>query len=337
MKRVLVEGPKWMGRWTELTVEAFEELGFSVDVVFSNQKSLPLNLASVAGKIGLLDAKKHLAAYYCGEVLNRLKSTSYDYYFSVSGKLDSKTLNEIRNQGISTKIIYWIGDRFADHIKSKFDDLYQCVDLIDGIAFAEPAVKDRLISGGYKKIYYLPFGSSKKFHHQLQINDSDRAKYGCEVSFVSTRTPQREELVRYLNKHLDSPVALWGRGWQGTGIPCRGRLELEDVLRVYACSKISLNMHQDGIEGGNMRYFEIPAVGGFQICDWKQHLPREDFGDRVQTFTDYADLEEKIRYSLGHEKERQLLTRELQNICLEKCTYKQRILNLFLSMDMNLD
>ena len=250
----------------------------------------------------------------------------------MSGKLDSKTLIKIRDEGIQTKIIYWIGDRFAEHIKAKFDDLYQSVDLIDGFAFAEPGVKDRLIEEGFRKIYYLPFGISNKFHSEMRVLERDKARYESEVSFVSTRTPQREELIRDLNAHLKHPVALWGRGWQGTGIPCRGRLELEDVLKVYACSKISLNMHQDGIEGGNMRYFEIPAVGGFQLCDWKQHLPREDFGDRVSTFKDRQELKTKIQYFLSHENERQSEASQLQKICLEQCSYKQRFLDLFESM-----
>lgn len=332
MKRVLVEGSEWMGRWTEFTVEALEELGFVVDVIFSNHKTPSLKAISFAGKIGLMDAKKHLISYYCGKILNQLKSSSYDYYFSVSGKLDSKTLTDIRNKGIKTKIIYWIGDRFADHIEDKFNDLYQCVDLIDGFAFAEPRVKALLEEKGLQKIYYLPFGVSKKFHHRQQISTSEQLKYSCDVSFVSTRTPKREELVRYLNNHLEKPVALWGRGWQRTGIPCRGRLELEEVLKVYACSKISLNMHQTGIGGGNMRYFEIPAVGGFQLCDWQTHLPREDFGDRVSTFVDYHELKTKIQYFLSHDEERRRIASELEEICFERCTYKQRIENLLESM-----
>ena len=63
MKRALVEGSRWMGRWTEFTVEALEELGFTVEVIFSNQKTLPLKLMSLAGKVGLVDAKDHLASH----------------------------------------------------------------------------------------------------------------------------------------------------------------------------------------------------------------------------------------------------------------------------------
>jgi spore maturation protein CgeB len=333
MKRVLVEGSKWMGCWVEFTVEGLEELGFDVDVIYSNHKNVPLKLASMLGKTGLWDAKRHLASYYCQEVLARLKSTSYDYYFSVSGKLDGATLRDIRTAGIRTRIIYWIGDRFVDHVKDKFDNLYQHHELIDGFAFAEPGVYKRLIDKGFKKIYYLPFGISKRFHRPLEITDEDRVRFGYDVSFVSTWTPRREEMVRYLNRELDEPVALWGRGWQGTGIPCRGRLALEEVMKVYAFSKISLNLHQDGVEGGNMRYFEIPAVGGFQLCDWKENLPREDFGNRVQTFKDLEDLKQKIKYFLTHENERQLLSHELQNICQSKCTYKKRFNNLFASME----
>lgn len=330
--RALVEGSEWMGQWTEFTVEALRGLGFSVDVIYSNRKDWRLRLRSLAGKLGITDFKKDLEGYYAAEILSALTQRHYDFYVSVSGKLNSGLLQSIRRQDSKTRIVYWIGDRFSGHIKDKFDDLYGSIALLDGIAFAEPGVHQRLVAEGHSKIYYLPFGFSNGFHRHLPLRERDRQRFSCDVAFVGTHNAQREEMMRYLNARLPRPVALWGRSWQGTGIPCRGRLSLQETNKVYACAKISLNTHQPGVGGGNMRYFEIPAVGGFQLCDRKPHLPREEFGDRVATFGDYSELVEKIMYYLEHEAERRAAAAELQELCLRSCSYQQRFERLFEQM-----
>ncbi len=81
-----------------------------------------------------------------------------------------------------------------------------------------------------------------------------------------------------------------------------------------------------------MRYFEIPAVGGFQICDWKEYLPDQEFGDLVAKYRDLESLVEQIRYYLEREEERLSVGARLRQICFDQCTYRQRFQQLFQEM-----
>jgi hypothetical protein len=333
MKRALVEGSLWMGQWTEVTADAFEQLGCSVDVVYSNRKNGSIRARKLLNRLGLKRDRDPLRTYYHGEILERIQAHDYTYYVSVSGKLDARLLAAIRELAPQLRIIYWIGDPFVGNIRQRFDDLYGRIDELDALALAEPGVYQRLTGEGFRKIYYLPFGVSERYHGNLKFSTAEEERFRSEVSFVGTHTPQRAELIRYLNHRLGQEVRVWGRGWGGSGIKCRGRLSLEETLKVYACSKISLNVHQAGVEGGNMRYFEIPAVGGFQICDWKEGLPREDFGTRVVTFRTPEELGERISYYLEHEEERHAIRDELRAICFSRCTYRDRFASLLRALE----
>ena len=326
MKKVLVEGSLWMGMWTEMTIDAMSQLGYSVDVVYSNKKPFHRKIWRFLSCNCL---KNDIEKYYNEKVLSCISKEKYQYYISVSGKLNSEYVEKIKYIDSKIKIIYWIGDRFDGHIKNKFDNLYKSVDSIDAISFAEPRIFQDLTEKGFKKIFLVPFGVSDIYHNNMHITKADRKKFSCDVSFVGTHTPEREKFIRYLNERLDRPVQVWGRSWGGSGIKCRGRLSLADTLKVYACSRISLNIHQIGVYGGNMRYFEIPAVGGFQVCDWKQDLPRREFGNLVATYKNNEEAVSLIQFYLSNEPERQKIISELKDICFDKCTYKIRFEELF--------
>ncbi len=328
MKRVLVEGSLWMGQWTEVTADAFEQLGFGVDVIYSNRKNWPIRTRKFFNRLGLLRDLDPLKTYYQKEILERIRTQDYSHYVSVSGKLDAGLLTAIRAAVPRLRILYWIGDPFVGNIRARFENLYGQIEDLDGLALAEPAVYQRLAGDGFRKLFYLPFGVSERYHGKLAITPEDQKKFGAAVSFVGTCSPQRAALIRFLNGRLEQPVRVWGRGWGGSGIKCLGRLSLEETLKVYACSQISLNIHQAGVEGGNMRYFEIPAVGGFQICDWKEGLPREDFGSLVVTFRTPEELADRVSHYLLHEAEREGIREQLRTICFSRCTYRQRFARL---------
>ncbi len=165
MNKAPVEGPLWMGRWTEFTVEALKALGYEVDVVFSNVKTLGYRAARLAEGLGLADSKRYLDRHYNQLVLQMLRAGGYRYYVSVAGKLDYAALQRIRSVNREVKVIFWIGDRFADHIEERFWNLYQGVGngTLDAIAFAELATAQRLQEEGMERIFSSPSAWTKAF------------------------------------------------------------------------------------------------------------------------------------------------------------------------------
>jgi spore maturation protein CgeB len=99
---------------------------------------------------------------------------------------------------------------------------------------------------------------------------------------------------------------VWGRGWRKChGVRHHGALSLADSLKVYACSTISLNLHHvDTPNGCNMKYYEIPAAGGFQICDWQPLMDSTDPGRQTVACRSLPEFADKVNYFLAHESER---------------------------------
>ncbi|QSZ27971.1 glycosyltransferase family 1 protein [Aceticella autotrophica] len=93
----------------------------------------------------------------------------------------------------------------------------------------------------------------------------------------------------------------------------------EEASKYYSNVKINLNIHRaynddtikklniDKIKAisPNNRTFDISAVGGFQIVDYREDLDRfYKIGEEIVAYDDVKDLINKIHYYLEHDEER---------------------------------
>jgi spore maturation protein CgeB len=107
-----------------------------------------------------------------------------------------------------------------------------------------------------------------------------------------------------------------------------------DMYRIYAQSKIVLNMHNPTVwsgsslstaqSGGNMRLFEVPVTKTLQIAD---KCPRDWFkdGDEIVLFKDNKDLLDKVSYYLHDDKERLRIAHNGYKRLLKEHTYEHRM------------
>jgi spore maturation protein CgeB len=181
---------------------------------------------------------------------------------------------------------------------------------------------------------YFPFGVSERFHRP-ELSAGDRERFTADVSFVGTCYPERCRLIRHLNKQLDTPVQVWGRGWRHCrGIRSKGPLSLQDSLKVHASSRISLNLHHRETDNGfNMKFYEIPAAGGFQICDWQAAMEETLLGKETVSCRDLPGFTEKIRYYLAHEEARRQIAAMTSQTVYATASYGERLARLFSSPD----
>ncbi|MGB5427626.1 MAG: glycosyltransferase, partial [Gammaproteobacteria bacterium] len=138
-------------------------------------------------------------------------------------------------------------------------------------------------------------------------------------------------LIRYLNTRLDTPVSVWGRGWrQCQGISHHGALSLADSLKAYRCARISLNLHHvDTPNGCNMKYYEIPAAGGLQICDWQPVMDSTVLGRQTVVCHSLPEFAEQVRYYLAHEQQRRKLVAANSQAVFATADYQTRLDALF--------
>jgi hypothetical protein len=109
--KILVEGIKWVGMWSESVCCALDALGHDTDLHYCNVKEGKAYFVSKINKLfpstrGVLDWEDLQQ-----EKLNNLLSKNkYDVLFSVHGKLDSEQIAHIKGLQPDIKIIYWLGD-----------------------------------------------------------------------------------------------------------------------------------------------------------------------------------------------------------------------------------
>ena len=96
---------------------------------------------------------------------------------------------------------------------------------------------------------------------------------------------------------------------------------------VLNASKISLNfLTSEQRDRVNVRNLEIPACGGFQLCERTDELHnwfRE--GREVACFDCVDEMQDKVDYFLRHESEREAVAKAAhQRLAELQCTYLDR-------------
>ena len=78
--------------------------------------------------------------------------------------------------------------------------------------------------------------------------------------------------------------------------------------------------------GGNMRLFETAAVGTFQMVDNRPGISKWFTPDEhLVIFENMTDLQEKARYYLAHDAERQAIADRAREHVLKHHTYDNRL------------
>ena len=164
---------------------------------------------------------------------------------------------------------------------------------------------------GAKRVECLPYaGVDPTLHRPQPITDAPR-DYLCDVGFVGTLVPDNlySRRVAALESLREFDLGIWSvhEAPESLRPHFRGGALGERMLQVLSSVKIGVNVHGDFMRyGGNMRLFECAGLGTFQLVD---DLPgvHEWFvdGEHLVTFSDHADLREKVRYYLAHDEERE--------------------------------
>ena len=322
---ILIEGPRWAGMWTEIIAASLQQLGHRAEYLYHNVR-LPADRLFLAGRTWLHGEDRGTAwgRRFRQHLLERAGQTPWDVLLSIQGRTDATSVQQLRRHSPGLQVIYWWGDILGDTALSRIRDAATFADRIlvsyaGSHATLEKSLGDRVI--------YFPFGVAPAFHCVGSPTGREYRRFNSRVSFVGSCYPERCELLRYLNTRLASPVAVWGRGWRHCpGVRGRGALSLRESQLVHACSTISLNLHHAGSDdGGNMKFWEIPAAGGFQICDRQPALAATAHGKYTITCRSLPEFAEMIEYYLAHASERNQLCHAARGAVLETACYTPRL------------
>ena len=176
---------------------------------------------------------------------------------------------------------------------------------------------------------YVPFAVDPTVFTLSGINPADIEKYSCDVCFAGAWFPDREEILQWV---VETGVNLKIFGWSGWGKTklrnyYHGPLTVPEMGKLFKLAKISLNINMKPVNSGaNVRTFEIPAVGGFQISENQNDLAKLfSIGEEIETFNNREDLQEKIRFYLANKERRTAIVSAGHTRVLQDHTFAKRI------------
>lgn len=188
---------------------------------------------------------------------------------------------------------------------------------------------DSLLAAGARRVEYLPFAwDPKQFPYVPHPGD------GGKVVFVGGWDRHRERLLEPVAEHFD--LEIWGPAYWGTRTRFRSPLRRcwmgravrgQEAAEVVAHAAIALNVlrEQNLPDGTNMRTFEVPGAGGFLLANRTVGATEIYAEGRAGAFFgSEAELLEKIRYYLGHPRERRQIARRAHEITEQGQRYVHR-------------
>jgi hypothetical protein len=159
------------------------------------------------------------------------------------------------------------------------------------------------------------------------------------VSFVGGLDPAvhvlRVPLLERLAREIEIDVWGYGSGALPSGSPVLDRYRGEawglDMYRVFADSRIVINVHEDVAEGKatNMRLYEATGSGALLMTENYENLPELfEPGREVVAYDGPDDLVQKVRHYLAHDDERERIAAAGQARTLADHTYAERVRRL---------
>src|SRR6267142_769936 len=177
----------------------------------------------------------------------------------LGSQLSPKTMALIRKR-TSAPVICWCQDQMTT-LGRQF--LLAC-------RYDAVFVKDRYMCDLFSrmirstKFYYLPEACNPRMHRPLDLSESDREIYGCDIMIAGTLYYYRQEILQELVLRLEGiDLKIWGSrpDWLVDRLPGRymGRsVHGDDKVRAALSARICLNtLHYAEVNGLNCRAFEL--------------------------------------------------------------------------------
>ena len=316
--RILLIGPHWdTGRWTEYCAAGLERNGHDVRAfTYSAGLARPVTLLGRVRRRLIGTDRFQLERVMRAQRRDNLAAVDLaarrrpELLIVLKGEvLLPETVDRLRAL-TDGPIVQWCGDD-----PSWFPNIVAAAHLYDWFFLAEPTYAADLAPRGVTA-EFLPHAADPAAWAPADAADAEDEER-LDVVFVGDSRHQmghlpvnreRVDLIETVAA-MDLQMAVWGRGWDKLGPESAARrrhrgptlLPAAAVGRAYRAAKIVLNVHHAQMrQGVNMRTFEIPAAGAFQLSDYKSRLDELfDVGREIAVFRDRAELADRVRDHLA--------------------------------------
>lgn len=245
--------------------------------------------------------------------------------------MSQSLLAKLKGQGVP--VGYWFVEDFRlatywEHIAPLVTDFA----VIQGDSFLS-VLADRKIAHAT----YLPLAADPEVFRPLSLDESDRKRFGANVSFMGAGYYNRHHFLKHL---VDFDLAIFGTEWNPQDRLFRTvreggfRLTPEETAMVFNATKVNINLHSSVYHRGvnpdgdfvNPRTFEIASCGAFQVVDRRRLLPDLfSVGEELAVYENESECRRLISHYLDRESERLDMASKARERVLREHTYDIRM------------
>ena len=268
---------------------------------------------------------------YNQAVIKQAENSSFDFILIYKGMyLQTETMKRLRSK---RKAIYnfYPDVSFSDHGKHLPSTLsfYNCV-FTTKTYHGEREKSDF----GIKSFAYVRHGFDPEIHRPIPLTKEMREHYGCDVSFVGCWSPEKEEKILHILRHLPSiSMKVYGIGWNYASAELKSRLGAnlkpgvfgDELAVVYRASKINLGLLSNGASDSSLkdqttaRTFQIPATNSLMLHEDTPEV-RKYFrpDEEIVVFSSQENLIERIKSILPNEQKAKKISEAGYQRCLSE-------------------
>lgn len=261
------------------------------------------------------------------ELIDRLQPTILLTQLHNGEQINAVDIQGIGGDRPDMKRVNWNGDFWPDNLLSEDGiKLAKAFDLqLTVNRSALDDYKKMGVMAGYWQIGYEPDG----------ICDEAGPNYDV-VFLASGYSKARQNLVKQL-RNLKVNFKLYGNGWPNGWTDGQNIYNFSEGCKVYKGAKLSIGDSQWPDTGFvSNRVFQALAAGGSALAhQWFRDMDKLGLIDSETCiiWRDFAELEKKIKYYLGHEKERKAIALAGEQLARGRHSFDVRVQELLVMLE----
>jgi spore maturation protein CgeB len=312
--RILAVGPLWRGSNAGGLFRALSRYGCYIDII-DEFYYISLKSKTKIGKIIQRIVRPHQIFEYNSEIINSINVFKPEIVLVYKGAFVAKeTLIYARDSGCRLVLFYPDVSMTAHG-----GNLPQCIPLYEIIFTTKTfGIHDLGEMFNVKTAVFVPHGFDPEIHRKLTPSPSDRETFGCDVSFIGTWSPKKEEWLIYLAENLPKiHIKIWGSRWHNAGPKLKpfiqGKVVIGDLYALaIQCSSINLALLSEKVSGSSSgdnitsRTFHIPGTSGFMLHERNEEsILYFEEGKEAAFFDTKEEMVQKVRYYLENTAEKE--------------------------------
>lgn len=255
------------------------------------------------------------------KLMERIQPTIFLSQLHNGDVIHPDDIMQLRGMFSGTKFINWNGDVWPDNLLTPGG--IQLAKTFDLQLIINRDVLDKYqelgVNGAYWQIGFEPDGVG---HQPTEFHDV--------VFLANGYSKERQAFVKRF-RSLGFNFGLYGNGWPGWA-KGESTYNFIEACKVYRGAKISLGDSQWPETGFvSNRVFQALAAGGSALAhQWFRDMEQLGLvdGETCIIWRSFPELEEKIRYYLSHEQERQRIAQAGEQLALTRHSFDARVQEL---------